>query len=92
VDQGRNVLTLNADEARARYQKIRAAFVGAAPDLDFSGALGVRRMGRELEVIANGGSAELLKRIESHHPESVTTEALTLEEIFVATLKPQEKP
>src|SRR5438034_9596751 len=49
IDRGRNVLTLEADEARERYQKIRASFSQAAPDLDLTAALQVRRSGRELD-------------------------------------------
>jgi ABC-type multidrug transport system ATPase subunit len=59
VDHGRNVLTLNADLAREHYQKIRVRFADTPPQLDLHEALQVRRDGRELEVIANGGSAEL---------------------------------
>src|SRR5216683_6006804 len=39
MDQGRNVLTLGADEARQRYQKIRARFSQPAPAFDFKAAL-----------------------------------------------------
>jgi len=88
MDAGRNVLTRDADQARDRYQKIRARFAGTPPNLDLSAAMSVRRDGRELELIANGGSADLMKRLEQHHPESLTVEALTLEEIFVAALQP----
>jgi ABC-2 type transport system ATP-binding protein len=90
VDQGRNVLTLNADVAREHYQKIRVRFADTPPQLDLHEALQVRRDGREMEVIANGGSAELKRRLEQTHPESLTVEALTLEEIFVASLKSRE--
>jgi ABC-2 type transport system ATP-binding protein len=87
VDSGQAVLTLSADDARNRYQKIRARFSQSVPELDFSGALRVRRVGREVELVANGAGPELLERLKSHQPESITTESLTLEEIFVATLK-----
>lgn len=87
VDGGRAVLTLASDDARNRYQKIRARFAQAIPDLDLSAALHVRRQGRELELIANGGRLELIERLKSQHPEAITTESLSLEEIFVATLK-----
>jgi ABC-2 type transport system ATP-binding protein len=90
VDQGRNVLTLNADHARAHFQKIRVRFADTPPLLDLNEALQVRRDGRELEVIANGGSAELKRRLEQMHPEALTVESLTLEEIFVASLKSRE--
>ncbi|HEY2381073.1 MAG TPA: ABC transporter ATP-binding protein [Terriglobia bacterium] len=85
MDAGRSVLTLAADDARRRYQKIRARFSDSIPEMDLSAALHVRRQGRDLELIANGGGPELLERLKSHQPESITTEALTLEEVFVAT-------
>ena len=87
VDRGRAVLTLDSDHARERYQNIRARFAQSPPELDLKAALRVRRDGRELELIANGAGQELLERLRQHNPEALTTESLTLEEIFVATLK-----
>ncbi len=87
MDQGRAVLTLGADEARARYQKIRARFPQQAPKTEFAGAVRVRRDGRELELIANGERERIVHELEGLGPESLSTEALTLEEIFVATLR-----
>ncbi len=87
IDRGRAVLTLNSDLARERFQKIRARFAQSLPELDLKAALRVRRNGRELELIANGAGAELVERLRQHNPEALSTEALTLEEIFVATLK-----
>jgi ABC-2 type transport system ATP-binding protein len=87
LDRGRAVLTLDSDQARQRYQKIRARFAQSLPELDLKTALFVRRNGRELEVIANGTGLELVERLRQHNPEALSTEALTLEEIFVATLK-----
>ncbi|HKM89419.1 MAG TPA: ABC transporter ATP-binding protein [Candidatus Acidoferrales bacterium] len=87
IDRGRVVLTQESDLARERYQKIRARFAQSPPELDLKAELRVRREGRELELIANGAGPELLERLRQHNPETLTTEALTLEEIFVATLK-----
>jgi ABC-2 type transport system ATP-binding protein len=87
VDHGRSVLSLDSDHARQHYQKIHARFAQSPPELDLKAALRVRRNGRELEIIANGGGAELLERLRQHNPETLTTESLTLEEIFVATLQ-----
>src|ERR1700686_5047114 len=87
IDRGRVVLTLDSDQARERFRKIRARFAQAPPEIDLKAALRVRREGRELEVIANGAGPELLERLRQHNPETLTTEALTLEEIFVAALK-----
>ena len=87
VDRGRVVLTQDSDHARERYQKIRARFAQPPPDLDLKSALRVRRDGRELELIANGSGPELMELLRQHNPEAISTESLTLEEIFVATLK-----
>ena len=87
MDGGRNVLSLGADQARERYQKIRARFAQPAPTMEFPGALQVRRNGRELELVANGGGPKIMEQLQALRPESLTSEALTLEEVFVATLK-----
>jgi ABC-2 type transport system ATP-binding protein len=87
IENGRAEMTLGADEARSRYKKIRARFATAAPMVDFPEARHVRREGRELELTVNGHSEEVLRRLQALAPEELTTETLTLEEIFVAALK-----
>ena len=87
MDQGRAVLTLNADQARERYQKIRARFTQPVPTLNIKDALHSSANGRELELIVNGDGPQILEQLKSLSPESVTSESLTLEEVFVATLK-----
>lgn len=87
VDKGRDVLALGADQARDRYQKIRARFAQAPLTAEFKGAIQVRRNGRELELIANGDGPRIFEELERMAPEMLTSEALTLEEVFVATLK-----
>jgi ABC-2 type transport system ATP-binding protein len=87
IDRGRVVLTLDSDQARQRYRKIRARFAQAPPELDFKAALRVRREGRELELIADGAGPGLLELLRQHNPEALSTESLTLEEIFFVTLK-----
>jgi ABC-2 type transport system ATP-binding protein len=87
VDGGRAVLTLESDNARERYQRIRVRFAQAPPEVDLDGALRVRRNGRELEVIADGAMPRIEQRLRQLQPEQLSTEALTLEEVFVATLQ-----
>jgi ABC-2 type transport system ATP-binding protein len=87
MDAGRAVVHLDADEARSRYQKIRVRFAAPPPQLDLPGALQVKSSGRELELVVNGAGAEMQERLRALSPESLTSEALTLEEIFIATLK-----
>ena len=87
IDRGRAVLTMDSDQARERYRKIRARFAQAPPELDLKAALRVKREGRELELIVNGGGGDLLEHLQQHNPEALSTESLTLEEIFFAKLK-----
>jgi ABC-2 type transport system ATP-binding protein len=87
MDRGRAVLSLGADQARDRYQKIRARFPRQAPAAEFKGALQIRRNGREIELVANGEGPQIMEQLRNLAPESLTSEALTLEEVFVATLK-----
>ena len=87
IEAGRDVLTLDADTARERYQKIYARFSAEPANLDLAG-VSVLRRGRDIEVLVNGNADEVLDRLRARSPETLTTEALTLEEIFVATLQP----
>ncbi|HEX9047606.1 MAG TPA: ABC transporter ATP-binding protein, partial [Verrucomicrobiae bacterium] len=84
IDQGRELLTMEADAARDRFKKIRARFP-QEPKLNLSGALHVKRSGRDLEILANGNSEALLSELKLHQPEDLRLESLSLEEIFVAS-------
>ncbi|MEK7684719.1 MAG: ABC transporter ATP-binding protein [Verrucomicrobiota bacterium] len=87
IEEGKEALTLESDVARQRYQRIRARFSQSPPALDFPETSWARRDGRELELVVNGNSAQILSRIKSYSPETVSMEALTLEEIFMASFK-----
>jgi ABC-2 type transport system ATP-binding protein len=89
IEQGREVLTLTADAARERYQKIYARFASEPAGLDLGGARILRKHGRDLEVFVNGNAADVMDRLRARSPEALTTESLTLEEIFVTTLQPE---
>ena len=87
IDGGRDVLTLEADAARERYQKIYARFAVEPAGLELPGAQTIRRRGRELEVVASTDPSALLDRLRAHSPEALVAESLSLEEIVVATLQ-----
>ncbi len=88
IDQGREVLTLEADAARERYQKIHVRFAGPASGVEVAGARILRTDGRDLELVVNGNAAAVMEALRLRSPEALRVEALTLEEIFVATLQP----
>jgi ABC-2 type transport system ATP-binding protein len=85
IEQGRELLTMEADAARDRFRRIRARFAQPPPQLDLTGALNVKQSGRELEILANGNSEPLLEKLKAHAPEELRCDSLSLEEIFVAS-------
>jgi ABC-2 type transport system ATP-binding protein len=91
IEQGRAVMAMEADDARGRFQKIRARFAEPLPlSVKLPGALDVRRDGRSLELLCNCSSGALMDILRALHAEDVRCEALSLEEIFIAskTLSP----
>jgi ABC-2 type transport system ATP-binding protein len=84
MEKGRALLTSAADAARDRYRRIRAAFLGEAPEVAVPGVLQQRREGRELEVLVDGQFDEVLRGIQALGPQTVRTESLSLEEVFLA--------
>ena len=85
IEQGRELLTMEADAARDRFRKIHARFTQPPVKLDLTGALDVRQTGRELEILADGNSEQLLEKLRALQPEELRCESLSLEEIFVAS-------
>ncbi len=84
IDRGRELLTMQTENAKERFLKIRASFTEPPSNLDLSGALSVKQSGRDLEVMANGNSEALLEKLRALRPEELRCDALTLEEIFVS--------
>jgi ABC-2 type transport system ATP-binding protein len=87
IEQGREILSINADTARERYQKVYARFANDTAALNLKDLKVTRREGREIELIVNGNSEQVLAQIKALNPESLKTESLSLEEIFVASIK-----
>jgi ABC-2 type transport system ATP-binding protein len=85
IAQGRNLLTMEADQARTRFCKIRARFAAPPVELKLPGAINIRQNGRELELIGNGNTKELVEILRAQQPEELRCEALSLEEIFIAS-------
>jgi ABC-2 type transport system ATP-binding protein len=87
IEAGREVLTLDADVARDQYRRVYARFPSEPAALDLTGARVTRRQGREIEVIASGNSDAIVDRLMTFSPETVATDPLSLEEIFVTTVQ-----
>ena len=50
-----------------------------------TGALNVKQNGREVEILADGNSEQLLEKLRALQPEDLRCESLSLEEIFVVS-------
>ena len=85
IEEGRELLTMPADVARDRFRRIRARFAQPLVNLQLPGALNVKQTGRDIEVLANGGSDEIIAKLQALRPEDLQAESLTLEEIFIAS-------
>jgi ABC-2 type transport system ATP-binding protein len=85
IEQGCELLTMEADAARDRFRKIHARFPQPPVKLDLPGALNVHRSGRELEILTDSNSEQLLEKLRALQPEDLRCESLSLEEIFVAS-------
>jgi predicted RNA-binding protein with PUA domain len=90
IDNGREVLTLDADTARSRYRKIYARFPSVPAGLAVEGARLLHQHGRELQFVVNGNADAVKSRLAAHSPEALETESLTLEEIFVTAVQANE--
>ena len=87
ISGGREVVTMESDHARAQFQRVRARFMHAPPDLAFAAPRSMRREGREIEMVLHDAQPELIERLRSYPLESFDVESLSLEEVFVAALK-----
>jgi ABC-2 type transport system ATP-binding protein len=87
IERGREILTMETEAARQRFTKVRARFQGEPPQLSLPGVLDSRRQGRELEFILEGPPGALDAWSKAHNPEAITSEGLSLEEIFLSFLK-----
>lgn len=87
IDKGQEILTIESEEARNRFKKIRARFPNEPPPLEVLEYLQVTRDGREMEIACYGNSDEIIESLKPANPESLDVETLTLEEIFINSLK-----
>jgi len=84
IEKGKELLTMPADTARDRFQKIRASFEYPPEGLDLSGALSVRESGRDLEILVDGKRDFIMEQLRARKPDELQCHSLSLEEIFVA--------
>lgn len=87
MENGRDILTLDSDAARQRYTRIRVRWADRLQLPDQLNAIDVQTQGREAEILLNGNHDKVFSLLKETRPEHLTTEGLSLEEIFLAGLK-----
>jgi len=85
IDQGKELLSMGADEARDEFRRIRVRFAEVPDALRIDRALKVTQRGREAEILTFGGAEEVLAGLQPLKPEDIQAESLSLEEVFVAS-------
>lgn len=84
MSEGRAVLTTGADEARARYCRLRAWFASDAPQtVPMKTLRPLKREGRMLEFVVESEADEAKGWLNQAGAERVDASALTLEDIFL---------
>ncbi|MDB6026200.1 MAG: hypothetical protein JWM68_2423 [Verrucomicrobiales bacterium] len=91
IDGGREVLTMSADAARQRFQKVYARFTGPLPQLELQDTVVTRRNGCELELVTLDQPEAVLNRLRQPTMDKLESHALSLEEIFVTTLQDKQR-
>lgn len=85
IENGRELLSMEADTARESFRRIHARFAQPPESFEIREALSVVHRGREAEILAYGNEAALMEQLGTFRPESVHAESLSLEEVFVAS-------
>jgi len=91
IEKGRELTTMNTEEARSTYRCIRARFGETPPEIDTAGAISSEVFGRELSILVDGNVDTVLATVKAHDPIEIEVEALGLEEIFLANLRGEKK-
>ena len=93
IDRGRAVVTGALDELRENFRRIQLVFDGDAPEHAFRapGVERVRRKGRVLSVLSSAGAERVLDEARALGPVSVDVVPVTLKEIFLETVAPEDR-
>ena len=91
IEAGRDILSLDADQARGRFKKIKLRFEDQPPTIKETGIVSVYTEGRDVEVVTSDYSEALKDKLASLSPKSLQVETLRLEEIFIAAVGGERK-
>jgi ABC-2 type transport system ATP-binding protein len=92
IDRGRTVLAGALEDLRESYRRIQLVFDGDAPEAAFRtpGVERVERRGRVMTVLSSAGTGAILDEARRLNPVSVDIVPVTLKEIFLETVAPED--
>lgn len=92
LDRGRTVLAGPLDSLKERYRRVELIFADEAPDVSFRtrGVERVQRQGRVLSVLSSAGSEGIVDEARTLAPHTVQIEPVTLKQIFLETVAPND--
>ena len=90
IDDGRELLALEADVARSRFKWVRLEFSDEPPAIDEPWLLNSEKSGRELRLEVRDFSPQVEEQLRALDPISFEIHHLALEDIFVAATSSQE--
>ena len=91
MDRGRALTTMETDEARAKYKRMVIVFRDTPVLPDLPQVMECQVEGREMELWIRGDEQPIRDWAASFHPESIESQSMTLEEIFLSNVKQEEK-
>ncbi len=91
MDRGLELITLEADQARAQYKRLVLVFPDNPQLPDLPEIMDCQVEGREMELWICGDEQPVRDWASSFHPESIESHAMTLEEIFLSNVKQEEQ-
>lgn len=91
MDRGRELITMETDDAREKYKRMVMAFPETPAPPDLSEVMDCQIECREMELWIKGDEAPVHAWAESHKPDSIESQTMTLEEIFLSNVKQEER-
>jgi ABC-2 type transport system ATP-binding protein len=91
LDEGRLTLEASLEELKQQVRRVRAVFDDGAPEgVEFPGLIDFTSHGRVASLVARGQDAELAASVRALGAREVAVEPLSLEEILLACLRPDD--
>jgi len=92
IDRGQTVVSGPLDDLRAHYQRIQLVFADNAPDIRVHapGTHRVRRHGRVLTILSEGGGGAVIDELRGYRPSTIDVTPVSLKDIFLESVRTED--